>query len=928
MVSRMGRRPSVPAAASLACAALALWVSFGALAFIDADLSASSASPVSTISHISYIGLLPPLWWLALLLAAAGLLAIVVRPPARTVAPLWLSAVALLPWLPLQLPLSVFIWTGNVLIWLWTAIAVAIFAPALGRAFRTHAWGPRSALLAGVLSAVAFGLGTWSVAPQHPDGDEPHYLIITQSLLQDRDLKIENNHRQRDYVAYLNRSIKPDFLKRGENGEIYSIHAPGLSLLIAPSFALFGYRGALIELILLSAAGSALVWLLAWRLTGDGTASWFGWAAFALSVPFFFHASALFPDGPGAVLTLVAVLPLLDTRAREPGPLVFVGAALAGLPWLSSRFILLAGTAALVIALRLVAWPSGSAARPGRGVRLAAFAIFPTISAIAFFWFYFGIYGTPNPSVVYGGAPSMSLSAGTLLRGVPGLFFDQQFGLIPNAPVYLCAFAGLVVMLSRGTVRLPPSAFAAAATADKSPLRGVGERRLALELLFISVPYFLVAASFTSWWGGTTPPARYFVPITALLALPAAFWFATVQSVALRTASLGALLVSLLMTATMASVNRGGFVFNFRDGLSRVALWLSPVVDLTKALPSLFQNPPATVLLQTAMWLGALAAAVAVAALFNRRSRTAVILGFGLALELATMAAVSLVWGTNRAAIVTPHAAGPAVLRRYNPDARQIALAYRPFHRLAQRDLPGRIVLARILSTTPDAESATAMTAAHLPAGTYQVTGTAAGAPAGRLRLRTDRVSGPIADWDVASFGTSWAREVTIPIAVAGLQIEADPAARNVLHDVSMRAVSVSPAPRGPLGRQARRAARYGPALVFFLSGEAWMEPAGAWIAGASSARFAIAPDLPSRFQIFVRNGPVENTVVLESPGWQERLMLKPGEERFVSVPPDEAPADRRLMPLRVAATNGFRPADVDPKNEDVRFLGVWIETR
>src|SRR5687767_2566298 len=97
------------AAGSLVWAALALWVSFGALAFHN------------TASPVRFIALLPPVWWLALLLFAAGLVAIVVRPAARTVAPLWLSAVALLPWLPFGKPLSVMIWTGNALIWLWVA---------------------------------------------------------------------------------------------------------------------------------------------------------------------------------------------------------------------------------------------------------------------------------------------------------------------------------------------------------------------------------------------------------------------------------------------------------------------------------------------------------------------------------------------------------------------------------------------------------------------------------------------------------------------------------------------------------------------------------------------------------------------------------------------------------------------------------------
>jgi hypothetical protein len=54
-------------------------------------------------------------------------------------------------------------------------------------------------------------------------------------------------------------------------------------------------------------------------------------------------------------------------------------------------------------------------------------------------------------------------------------------------------------------------------------------------------------------------------------------------------------------------------------------------------------------------------------------------------------------------------------------------------------------------------------------------------------------------------------------------------------------------------------------------------------------------------------------------------LALKPREERIVEVPMD---IRRRIVPLKVAATHGFRPAEVDSKSQDVRFLGVWIETR
>ena len=46
--------------------------------------------------------------------------------------------------------------------------------------------------------------------PVFPSGDEPHYLVIAQSLWRDGDLKIENNHARGDYHAYFNGPLSPD----------------------------------------------------------------------------------------------------------------------------------------------------------------------------------------------------------------------------------------------------------------------------------------------------------------------------------------------------------------------------------------------------------------------------------------------------------------------------------------------------------------------------------------------------------------------------------------------------------------------------------------------------------------------------------------------------------------------------------------------
>ena len=60
------------------------------------------------------------------------------------------------------------------------------------------------------------------------------------------------------------------------------------------------------------------------------------------------------------------------------------------------------------------------------------------------------IYGTPNPAAPYGGYTQSGIA--NLPRGLIGLLFDQQFGVIPNAPVYLCAALGLFAMVRRHRV--------------------------------------------------------------------------------------------------------------------------------------------------------------------------------------------------------------------------------------------------------------------------------------------------------------------------------------------------------------------------------------------------------------------------------------------------------------------------------------------
>ena len=68
----------------------------------------------------------------------------------------------------------------------WVAVAMALAATVIRGNWVRIAFGPSaSCLAAGALSLLVFSSAAWSAAGRLPAGDEPHYLIITQSLLLD-----------------------------------------------------------------------------------------------------------------------------------------------------------------------------------------------------------------------------------------------------------------------------------------------------------------------------------------------------------------------------------------------------------------------------------------------------------------------------------------------------------------------------------------------------------------------------------------------------------------------------------------------------------------------------------------------------------------------------------------------------------------------
>jgi hypothetical protein len=96
-----------------------------------------------------------------------------------------------------------------------------------------------------VLALLAFNAGSLILTQDDITfaGDEPHYLLITHSLLKDGDFDLKNNYASQDYKTYMDTpgGIAPHTAP-GTEGRL-SFHSPGISILLFPFYGLGSLLG-------------------------------------------------------------------------------------------------------------------------------------------------------------------------------------------------------------------------------------------------------------------------------------------------------------------------------------------------------------------------------------------------------------------------------------------------------------------------------------------------------------------------------------------------------------------------------------------------------------------------------------------------------------------------------------------------------------
>jgi len=798
-----------------------------------------------------------------------------------------------LPWLPDAVPalralagpgrfLVIGIVAGQMLWLAWDARRSA--AP-------PRAGSPRRLGVVFLCGAAIYGVAAWRLTqtPIYPGGDEPHYLVIVQSLLGDGDLDIANNHERGDYRAYYPRSLKPDSIVPGRQGATYSIHPVGLPFLIAPAFALAGYPGAVAALVIIAALAAALVWQTAARLTGSDTAATVAWLA-------------IYPEIPAALVAALAISWLADSHRLNRA--IVAGFAIAALPWLSTKYALVALVLLAAAALR------GYRSRAALVALIAPCAIAWTL----WLYFFYALWGSPLPGAPY--PPEHHMSLATLLVGGPGLFLDQEYGLLPYAPALVFAVPGLWRLWLDGGHR-----------------RFLGViTTLALAVLAATV------GAFHLWWGGSAPPARPLASGLPLLVVPIARWASHVAAAPIRTAVLRVtILAGMVITAAMIAARGGLLIANNRNGSSQFLEWLEPARELSRVAPSfiLAREHAWAAITTTVVWI----AVLAVAAALLRRMRS--LSGGGAAAATVLTGAAVLTIGAALATIAARGDLLPrlspalraesALLDHYDALRRPIAIRYTPFEPIDADAVPPLFSF----DATPGARRARQPRPVllnmrlSLPPGMYRATvepvpGTALRGPIG---LYIGRLGPVLYGWTTdLPAGITWQQTFRLPVdaSFVGLRTPPDLAA-NVAR-VTIEPLSIVNASERPNLPVVLSAGDYHGVVVTFHDESVYPEENGFWVRGRSTLRatFALPAD-PARergIRLTLHGGTNEGWVRFETPTWHERVRLEPGKRSEVTIP---MLPGQQLAPVRIVTETGFTPAEAGT-SADTRLLGCWVE--
>jgi hypothetical protein len=343
-----------------------------------------------------------------------------------------------------------------------------------------------------------------------PAGDEPHYLVFNTALQKYGTLDITPVYANKDYWQYYPAVLQPHLAVTSQ-GPI-PLHGFGGPLLWHGAYLAAGRAGVLAFM----AAVSTLVIVNLYRLLREVRITR-GYAGFTAALcaagsPFYVFSGMGFVEPLGALAVVYAARMAFQKKPRN-GQLALAGIGLGAIPWIHPRFILLSACLGAILLWRIWRDPKLYRTR-------ATLAFTLPLAALGGGFQLYNVlkWHTLDP------APGISAYGERLLlsstwHGLAGLLVDGHFGLLVAFPLFVLMLPGALLLLRR--------------------------KSMSMTLAMAVVPYFLAIGSFSTWWAGYSPPARFLTAIVPILATYVAHALQGIHSRWLDTLAALAALLSL-----------------------------------------------------------------------------------------------------------------------------------------------------------------------------------------------------------------------------------------------------------------------------------------------------------------------------------------------------------------------------------------------
>ncbi|WP_125172177.1 hypothetical protein [Leptospira haakeii] len=309
-------------------------------------------------------------------------------------------------------------------------------------------------------------------------GDEPHYMILSESLIEDFDLEI-NNQSRIDKPSLLFRDFRDHGVSK--NGIEYSIHYPFLALFISPAFA--NQQGAikpvpvLTAKVLITIAFSAFLALMLTVVLFEIRSKFesFIIVSAIFGMPYIAYSSQIFPEVLISILLFVSFYSLYENKFSRFKS--YIPAILIIFPFLHIKFL---GVSVILILYWAYIFRN-------ERTKLMLGTIVYGLGIIGFIFYNQYVFGSISPY------QSKDLLVRDLIGRYAGYLFDTDRGLFALNPLLLFSLIEIARLFRKNLVR---SIFP-------------------LALIFAG---HLPNLFHTIFWLGSCPVGRYWIAVYPLIA--------------------------------------------------------------------------------------------------------------------------------------------------------------------------------------------------------------------------------------------------------------------------------------------------------------------------------------------------------------------------------------------------------------------------